>query len=112
MPHKSCKFRYFYIVFVLVSFISRLVFCSVFSLFLFGFIFSESLVLVRIFGVVWKQLKTFISITYFIRRFVDFVMASFATDLRRRIHSTGALDILRSIQEFQIGVLVESYHVI
>ena len=48
---------------MLVSFISHLVFCSVFSLFLFGFIFSESLDLVRIFGVVWKQLKIFISIT-------------------------------------------------
>ena len=34
--------------FVLVSFISRLVFCSEFSLFLFGFIFSESLVVVCI----------------------------------------------------------------
>ena len=38
-----------FVIFVLVSFISRLLFCSVFSLFLFGFIFSGSLVEVRIF---------------------------------------------------------------
>ena len=35
-------------IFVLVSFISCLVFCSVVSFFLFGFIFSESLVVVGI----------------------------------------------------------------
>ena len=37
-----------FVIFVLVSFISRLVSCSVFGLFLFGFIFSESLIVVRI----------------------------------------------------------------
>ena len=52
-----CRRRYYHTnlvsfvvfdIFVLVSFISRLVFCSVLSLFLFRFIFSESLVAVRI----------------------------------------------------------------